>query len=307
MKTNGTTIVDASYKGFPSIVMENGFVRLELVPELGAKLVSMVYKPTGKEWLLDSGSRPLLPPVYGSSFANGDMSGWDECFPTINSCVTESGATLPDHGEAWSLPWSYRRSGTSVLCTVKGVMLPFLFSREVTFMENGTIRLSYEVRNEGERPQPFLWAAHPQFAIEEPTEIVLPSGMQQLLCVYGGMRHDTGQSYAFTGESLLRPDITGDGRKFYYPGQAPEGWAALHGQASGNYLRLRWPLEQVPYFGVWIDEGMFNDRSVCALEPGIGYYDALDAAVQNGTARTLMPAEAYSWHLDIELGIGDLD
>ncbi|MGO4546939.1 hypothetical protein AB4Z29_19280 [Paenibacillus sp. 2TAB23] len=305
MKTDGTQIFDASYKGIASVVMENALVRLELIPELGAKLVSLVYKPSGKEWLIDSGSRPLLPPVYGSSFTNWDMSGWDECFPTINSCVTEGGAMLPDHGEVWSLPWSYERSGgNSVACKVKGAALPFLFSREITFMEDGSIRLTYEVRNEGEKPQAFLWAAHPQFAIDEPTEIVLPSEMQQLLCVYGGNQLVAGQSYEFAGQSRLRPEVTGDGRKFYYPGQAPEGCAALHGLDSSNYLRLCWPLEQVSYFGVWIDEGMFNDRTVCALEPGIGYFDALDTAVQNGTAQTLMPEEVYSWHLDIELGQG---
>ncbi|WP_138754688.1 hypothetical protein [Paenibacillus sinopodophylli] len=302
MSTDKIEISDSVYKGHSSIVMENDTLRLELVPLIGAKLVSLVYKPTGKEWLVDSGNRPLVAPAFASAFGEWDMSGWDECFPTIDSCRFESGVELPDHGELWSLPWSCKKTGVSIACAVEGVLLPYRFSRQVSLSAQDTIKLSYEVKNESKEPLSFLWAAHPQFVITEPTEMILPSDMQKLQCVYGGKQLIAGESYLASEHRYLHPEVTGNGKKFYYPDHATEGWSTLREQISGNYLKISWAVEKAPYLGIWIDEGMFNDRSVCALEPGIGYYDSLNTAVQNGTARTLEPYETYSWDLDIELG-----
>lgn len=99
------TVYTGTYRGFLSVIAESVDARIEIVPELGAKIVSIVYKPTGKEWLLDSGNRLLQQPEYGSTFVDWDMSGWDECFPTIESCMIgiDRKIQLPDHGELWSL------------------------------------------------------------------------------------------------------------------------------------------------------------------------------------------------------------
>jgi hypothetical protein len=62
--------------------------------------------------------------------------------------------------------------------------------------------------------------------------------------------------------------------------------------------------QRVPYFGVWIDEGMVNDRNIIALEPSIGYYDALDRAMANGTAAVVPPGGSNEWSLSLRLGTG---
>ncbi|WP_141500500.1 hypothetical protein [Paenibacillus luteus] len=304
---SGAEIREALYKGFPSVVIESDSVRLEIVPELGAKIVSLMYKPTGKEWLLDSGTRKLESVAQASSFTDADMSGWDECFPTIDPCVIGQGIKLPDHGEVWSLPWASELEGNTIACSVKGVALPYRFTRKIMLLPSGTIRLAYETVNEGKEAFPFLWAAHPQFAITEPTEILVPQAMHKLLCVYGGKQLTLGEEYDLAEHKVMQPDVTGDGIKFYYPGVIPEGWSGLFGQASGNYLMISYPVAQVPYFGLWLDKGVCNDRAVCALEPGIGYYDSLARAAGNGTAKLLEPAERYAWHIDLMLGQGSLE
>jgi len=96
--------------------------------------------------------------------------------------------------------------------------------------------------------------------------------------------------------------VTGDGKKFYYPGKVAIGRSGLHEQESGNYLMLTVPQDKVPYLGVWIDEGMYNDRVTCALEPGIGYFDSLSAAIVNGTAQIVDPHGSFEWSLTVALG-----
>lgn len=144
--------------------------------------------------------------------------------------------------------------------------------------------------------------AHPQFAIVEQTRVLLPETIDRLLCVYGGQSLETMGTYDVPSLSLINPVVTGDGKKFYYPGKVAIGRSGLHEQASGNYLMLTVPQHKVPYLGVWIDEGMYNDRVTCALEPGIGYFDSLSAAIANGTAQIVDPHGSFEWSLTVALG-----
>lgn len=184
-------------------------------------------------------------------------------------------------------------------------MLPYRFRRRVSFRSSNRILLEYRVDNEGDHSFPFLWVAHPQFAVSEPTRILLPPAIEKMHCVFGGHTLEAGKSYVWHDCSLVIPSTTGEGRKFYYQEKVPAGWSGLFGQESGNFLILSVPPNKVPYIGVWIDEGMYNDRMTCALEPGIGYYDSLEMAEGNGTAQLIPAKDSFVWHLEILLGQGN--
>ncbi|GFZ91606.1 hypothetical protein GCM10008018_42380 [Paenibacillus marchantiophytorum] len=300
-------VTTGTYKGFASITMESEHISLTTVPDIGGKLVSIVYKPTGREWMLDSGHRALRQPEYGSSFSEWDMSGWDECFPTINACpsMIDKDITLPDHGEIWAIPWDYTIVANTIFCSVRSPRLHYLFTRRISFPSTDRIRIDYRVDNLSDQPMPFLWVPHPQFAIIEPTRVLLPDYMDKMMCVYEGLTLKREESYTWDDVSLLAPGVTGDGRKFYYEGQVPAGWSGLYGEESGNYLIMSVPRDKVPYLGVWMDEGKFNDRVTCALEPSIGYYDSLDMAEGNGTARHIPAKASFAWYLELSIGAGD--
>ncbi|MDG0812364.1 aldose epimerase family protein [Cohnella rhizosphaerae] len=288
--------------------METSEARIELVPGLGAKIVSLVYKPTGKEWLVQADLKELGQPAYGSSFVDADMSGWDECFPTISPAAAagEGGRSLPDHGEVWALSWDASVSEKHVDCAVRGVAMPYGLSRRLAFSAADTVRMDYRAENLGDAPLPFLWVPHPQFAVSEPTRIVLPPSMPEMLCVYGGSSRQEGATYAWTAEADVDEKPTGDGRKFYAPGRAADGWCGLSCGRSGNWLRMVFDPQRIPYVGVWIDEGLFNVQNAVALEPSIGFYDCLDRARANGTAQTIAPGQACEWSLSVRLGAGGM-
>ncbi|WP_238322842.1 hypothetical protein [Gorillibacterium massiliense] len=288
--------------------MENEILRIEMIPGIGAKIVSMQYKPTGREWLLDAGTRKLNLPAYGSPFGQADMSGWDECFPTVDPCYADERrqVLLPDHGEVWPLPWeaSVSCGEDAVTCTVEGVALPYRLSRTLSFTAHDALRMDYRAENCGSEPLPFLWVPHPQFAVPEPTDIVLPPSVQEVICVFGGLTQTVGCSYPWAEVSRVTEGQTGDGRKIYVPGIHQEGWCGLVGQNSGDWLWMKTDPALVPYLGIWIDEGLGNDRNAIALEPSIGYFDRLDRARYNGTAQMVMPGESWEWSITVLLGTG---
>lgn len=308
--SNGYRYYPGVYQQQESVVAESEEIRIELIPALGGKIISLLYKPTGKEWLLNSGKRTLKPPAVGSSFTDGDMSGWDECFPTIDSCMVEldQGRTLlPDHGELWSLPWSIEFKDHAIECSVLSAKLPFRLTRRISFITSDCVKLEYRVDNLSASKLPFLWVPHPQFAISEPTRILLPHEIDNLLCVFGSSKFKAGESYSAQQISLISPEKTGEGSKFYYSGYSLSGWSGLHGQLSDCFLILSVSPQEVPFIGVWIDEGMFNDRVTCALEPSIGYYDSLETAIGNGTAQYVLPKDSFAWQMKLRLGRGSIE
>ncbi|TLS54050.1 hypothetical protein FE782_01490 [Paenibacillus antri] len=310
MLRDGVTVKPAVHAGWKAVELASRTIRAVVVPELGAKIVSLRYLPTGKEWLIDPGARALRKPDYGSAFAEADMSGWDECFPTIDACAypadgAYAGRPLPDHGELWSLPWSADLQEGSLVCTVAGRALPYAFKRRMFFAADGTLRLEYTVENRGAEPLAALWTAHPQFRVTEHTRIRLPRSVDRLLCVYGGRTMKAGKRHAWPeGLDRIGPAERRDSRKLYVDGPVDRGFAGLYEGDDGEYLSMEWAPEELPYLGVWIDEGGFNDRAVCALEPSNGFYDKLSDAAARGMTLRIPPDGAAAWRLDVRLGRG---
>ena len=318
-----TQITPTTWLGQPALAFETSAVRLVTVPQMGAKIVSLLDKARGHEWLLPPLNRPFRPAEYAASFVAQDMSGWDEMFPTIDACAYPlagryAGSPLPDHGEVWALPWSLEAGPPGALSlSVEGRALPYRLTRTIRALDAWTLRLEFEVVNSGLEDFVALWAAHPQFAVDAATRIVLPPVVRQVVNVLPtpdwpdvGARVAWPQATIATGEPValdqIGPASRQSYRKFYLPPDAPVSWAALRQGTAGAWLRLAWDAEAVPYLGIWVDEGGFNAAPTAALEPSTGYYDKLTLAAQNGRVVTFAPGQPQRWFLDIQLGVGAL-
>ena len=81
-----TTISPTVWHGLGAWALDTDVLRTIIVPELGAKIVSLFDKRNQLEWLVGPGERPFKKVPYGAAFTDQDMSGWDEMFPTIVAC-----------------------------------------------------------------------------------------------------------------------------------------------------------------------------------------------------------------------------
>lgn len=305
----------------PALALETPALRVITVPAVGAKIVSIFDRIAGREWLLPPNKGLFRPVAYGASFLEQDMSGWDEMFPTIDRCIypvegAYLGVELPDHGEAWSQAWAHDENTADAIClSVAGRALPYTLSRTIRIIDWQTLRLSYAAVNTGTEPLGALWAAHPQFAADETTRILLPTSVKQVVSVQPteelpviGQFYDWAEIKAHDGQALrldrIRSADTGKHRKVYLPPEHPVRWAGLQQGDDGAWLRLSWDADAVPYLGIWVDEGSLNPAPTAALEPSTGYYDSLTRAWQNQRVMILPPGVPYRWSLDLELGNG---
>ena len=259
-------------------MLESEAVRTAVLPHLGAKIVSLFDKRSRREWLVGPGSRPLQKIPYGADFVEQDMSGWDEMFPTIVACAYPApgenlGAVLPDHGEVWTLPWTFEFSPPDALrCTVSGAALPYRLTRTLTFSSPDQVMLHYELENIGPERMPFLWAAHPQFAGGGDAQIVLPAQVKKvcntLPAEWGWgepeRRFDWPEAVGVDGRKVridqIGPASLHQARKFFALPEQTVGWAGLIRRPADDWLRLDWDPNQVPYLGLWIDEGRISQE-----------------------------------------------
>jgi galactose mutarotase-like enzyme len=309
-----------TWRGLSAWSLESEELRTVIVPELGAKIVSLFDKRNQLEWLIDPGSRPLTAVPYGASFEDQDMSGWDEMFPTIVACAypvqgEKFGATLPDHGEVWSLPWALEPAGPGMLrLSVEGISLPYRLVRTLEYSAAATLKMHYEVQNLSELTMPYIWAAHPQFTCGDQAEILLPSQVSEVCNTipaewgWGAPETRFGWPEAVSVEGRrTRIDRTGpaslrQARKFFVLPETRVDWAGLVRRPSGEWLRLDWNPEEIPYLGIWIDEGALNHTTVVALEPTTGFYDGLDVAYEKNQVTMLEPGATQTWTLTVRTG-----
>lgn len=311
-----------TWQGLRALQLESEALCAVVVPEVGAKLVSLFDKRNGMEWLVAPGEKPLRPVAYGAPFVEQDMSGWDEMFPTITACHypapgAHDGALLPDHGEVWALPWSVV-TGTPEQMTlaVEGRALPYRLSRTLTFAAPDTLQLAYKLTNDGSENLAYLWAAHPQFDCGEELEVLLPAQVQRVVNSlppewgWGlpGTEHGWPEATDLSGQPVridrVGPPTLHRARKFFVAPNAAIDGVTLIRRPSEARLRMAWAADELPYFGLWIDEGALSHASVVAPEPMTGYYDSLDVAWRNNRVSTIAPGLTQSWTLTIQLDGG---
>jgi galactose mutarotase-like enzyme len=300
-----------TWHNFPAFELQSDLMRVVIIPDLGAKIVSLFDKKNQHEWLVPP-MRPLNQTSYGAEFVSQDMSGWDEMMPTISACEWQ-GTHLPDHGEVWSIPWQLDSAQGELSLSVAGVTLPYRFSRSAALITPGCLELRYHLTNTGQDDLPYLWTAHPQFAADPLTRIIFPPEVTQVvnviegdpvwgkagdLCGWPVSDSANGQPWDL---DRVRSTDNHSCRKFYVPPEQPVTWAALLHEGLHCQLRLDWSSDAVPYLGLWVDEGTFNSSPVAALEPSTGYYDSLVRAVQNHRANVLGPGKSASWDLRVSL------
>src|SRR5574341_1235739 len=89
----------------------------------------------------------------------------------------------------------------------------------------------------------------------------------------------------------IGPASLKDCRKFNIPPELAVSWCGLRQIDSGAWLRMDWDTRNLPYLGIWIDEGTYATVPTVALEPSHGFYDALTRAYNNKRIASLPAGE----------------
>ena len=310
-------IIKSKYKNVGALKINNEYLSVTVLPQFGSKIASIYYYPKSYEILWQSNNEYYKKSKYGEIFESGEFSGFDEMFPSILECYYEeypwSGIKIPDHGELWSIPWKYevKKENKQVKLWVNGIRFPYLFKKEITLDKN-KIKLLYSLENKSPFYLDYIWAAHPLFNISQYSTIVVPEGMNKIInSVAGPVLKEYGKIYDFptatleNGKSLYLNHIQKRNsygyQKYYFLGKVTEGWCKIIDHNKELSVTLHYPEEKVPYLGIWINEGGWQNQYNVALEPSTGAMDRIDSSKIWKMNSILKPYEIIDWYLEISI------
>jgi hypothetical protein len=291
--------IDASwtYHGFRAVVLENRRLRAVVLPELGAKVWSLVDKAADREALWHNPRLPPRPVQYGAAYDDWFCGGWDELFPN-DAPSSVAGDAYPDHGELWSMPfdWELSREGDAVTLTMRrsGVVTNTRVEKRITLRaDEPLLRFGHRISNGGPAPLDYLWKLHPALNVTPASRIDLPAGR---VLVEEGFRERLGVEafrwpQAGTVDVRQVPPPEAAACDFYYAVELGAGWCALTDTAARAGFGL--VFDPNVFRSVWVfgAYGGWRGLYTAILEPCTGYPYRLDDAIAQGTASRLAPGE----------------
>lgn len=312
-----TAIYPSTYKDQPAVTLESGILAAQFLPGMGAKMASLIHKPSGFELLVQRPGSAYLAQPYAGDYVAGECSGFDDMFPTIDECFYPrppwKGVLAPDHGEVWALAWGSQVEAESLRLAVNGVRFPYRLEKQVCFAEPSVLRIDYRLTNPVDFEFDFLWAAHIMLNLEEGARLILPAGVGKIVSrlSYSSDLGRYGDEFDWPVCTLagggtrdlrqMRPPAVRDAAKYFVKGRMPEGWCRLDYPGRGLALTLSFPADRVPYLGILPNEGGWQGLYNLFLEPGTASFDDLNAARARGECSTIGPRSTYEWRLDIAL------
>jgi galactose mutarotase-like enzyme len=277
------------WKGFEACILRSDVLEVVVVPDLGAKVVSLKNLCTGREWMYHpNNSLNLFQNKLNDDFAQSPLVGWDECLPTISPC-TWRGRSLPDHGEVWNAVWHLDEAAWKegvIKTSVQLPISPFEFTRAIE-IQNDMLSVNYHLLNLSGDRQEFLWAMHPLLALKTGDQLVLSHEIRQSIGQQSWL-----DSLNFEGK------VPSSVKAFAGPLQ--RGQAEIFNPVSDDSLIFEWDAADCNTLGIWLTRGGWHGHHHMALEPSNGAPDSLAAAAANGTnCGVLVPFGHKEWRIQI--------
>jgi len=287
-----------------AIVLENDLLRVVVLPEAGARIWQITYKPLSADLLWNN---PNLLPARQPLHAGYDdtwSGGWDDLFPN-DEAGTVRGLALPDHGELWTAEWDAEpfehddQVGVSLECATP--ITRFAAEKTVTLRrDSALLEIHYRLTNRGEETFPFLFKLHPAFAVSPNHRIDFPAMTVLRELEFPGTLDGAPPSFIWPYAPLegspldLRqvPDTTSRAVHFFYGTELAGGWCGVTNGGNKLAAALRFDPEVFSSCWLFATHGGWRDLNVAVLEPATGYPFKMQAMIDNGSARQLAPGES---------------
>jgi len=338
VRHHGCRIREYTWNGMRLVTLENERLRVSVLPDKGADVLELRYKPADLDVLWHAPPRVTAPGSYiptvaraGGSFLDYYGGGWQEIFPSAGPPTIYKGAELGQHGEVALLPWDMRivedtETRIEAEFSVETVRTPFRLDRRM-ILESGTSRLRLEesITNLGTVDMAYAWGHHPTFGppflaagccIETPAKrVTVPEAVAGL----PARRFEIGESsFPFAPgagtadervDTVLGPEASTE--DVIVLDNLAEGWCALRNPHFALAVTMVWDPAVFPYLWSWqvyggsLEYPYFGRAYTLGLEPFSCPLEALGLLAARGAAPVLRGGGAIS--TPFEIGIAEAD
>jgi galactose mutarotase-like enzyme len=293
--------------GLRSIQLENEWLEVSILPEVGAKLYDLLWKASNRNFLWHNPR--ILPQTFAieANFDNYWCGGWDEGFPTCDACEYK-GENYPNLGELRSVRWNMLSADPDkgdlvARLSAFGPISPVRAEKTVTLSgASPVVKIRYEMTNLGPAAFDFIWGSHPALA-PTPHMLLHVPARTGIVGISSDVSLGTpGERYAWPmlvtpgGTTDMSRTHASDANTFcgHYATDLDAGWYAVEDIETGEGFLLSFPLETCPYLWLWLVYGGWRGYYHVIVEPWTSYPVRLADAVNGGTSRKLEPGAKFA-------------
>ena len=158
------------------VLIENDHLRLEIWPQFGGKVSSMIDKADNHELLFTLPTELPTRCQYAMPYADGWAAGWDECFPALAPgpypLHPYESVGVPDHGEVWPLPTTSVPNRDGITTVWHGLRFGYRLTRKL-YLDQSSVICEYTLINLAPFDFRFAWTPQILLSALSPTEIDL--------------------------------------------------------------------------------------------------------------------------------------
>jgi hypothetical protein len=293
------------------VTIEGDALRVEVWPQFGGKVSSVVDKADGYELLFTYPAEFPAGPQYDLPYAKGWYAGWDECFPAVapGRYVGHpyDGVAVPDHGELWGLPTTSVPAKNGITTVWHGLRFGYRLTRKLS-VDGPTLTAEYTLINLAPFDFRFVWAQHALLAMNVPVELSIDQAQFRLS--HDAKGNDLQRPFEWGSASgdlaaVSRPSAMPPGGGWKIFGTAPITSPAVvrYPQRGGRRLSVAYAGDDLPaYWGIWINTGGWAGHHHLAVEPTTGRFDPIDRAIHDDSAGQVGPLGRRDWRVQWTVG-----
>jgi hypothetical protein len=289
--------------GLRTVILENRFLRIAILPELGARIYELIYKPHDVNLLW---TNPRITPAranFGSRYDDVWCGGWDELFPNCEAAVV-NGEVFPDHGEIWSTEWDFEttQSAESISarfhCSTR--ISDASIEKTITLQPNmRQFQINYLLRNNLPTSMSFLWNLHIAMAVSEHHRLEFPHMKVHLEPSFPGSLIGAPPEFQWPSVKIGKesvdlarvPPLVKRCLHFFYGADLSAGWWGISDLESGLVCGLAF--DRSIFSSLWLfgSFGGWRNLNVAVIEPSTGYPFKLEEAIRAKTCCQLEPSQ----------------
>ena len=293
-------------------ILENDAVRVILEPRMGGKIRSFYSKKTDCEYLYQDRRQELGDEEYSKH----DLSGMDECFPTVLPCEYPDapwrGVPLGDHGLLWDRSWEVDVRGEQLIAKISLDEIPVQMTRTAELIEPDTLLLQYTIENRASEPIEYLYAAHMLLHADQDTTINYPSEMNQayLAVVMDNpqLKEGTWNEWPPPDTALLSKPLLPEKNTFakLFSPKLRRGLARVAHGDKPEHFQIEFDTARLPYLAVLLSLGYGplgkDGKSLLfGLEPTSGIGDDLAMCRATNTTQRIDAGESLRFWIRLSL------
>jgi len=295
---------DVLIDGTPIVRVENDFLQVDVAPGVGGRIVNLLEKSSGYQFLWHNPGLKLEKRAPGDAYDPNFYGAIDELLPNDIPEVL-NGVECPDHGELWTVSLDHQLDGETLVLTGRLPLFGLRYERRMTLAADAPrLGFDYRIQNASGSRREFLWKLHAALKIQAGDRIRCPA-RRAVVGDPAYSRWSRSEPFEWPHVEGQRADIvppkdgTMDFLYLYDLDKGQIAWEKATGDLTFGY---EFDLQVFPYAWLFASFGGFDDHYMAILEPCTTMPISVSQAARLGQCAVLEAGETIETQVSIYAG-----